>query len=82
MRPVSEHGSSSRKRKQLDAGDDEGAGDAQPSKFPGGGRKGVSSGLSTVVIRGSRSGSDGGEKSKWWQELGGGSGKSKGSMRL
>ena len=46
------------------------------SKFPGGGRKGVSSGLSTVIRR---NGGSGGEKTKWWKELGG---VSKGSMSL
>lgn len=35
-------------------------------EFPGGGRKGISSGLTTVVRRGSNSG---GEKVKWWKEL-------------
>ncbi|CDO76386.1 hypothetical protein BN946_scf184578.g3 [Trametes cinnabarina] len=59
--------------------------------FPGGGRRGVSSGLSTVMKKfggsGSRSAEDGGKpkrktktKEKWWQELGGGG--SKGSVRL
>ncbi|EJF64761.1 ribonuclease H-like protein [Dichomitus squalens] len=56
--------------------------------FPGGGRKGVSSGLSTVVKR--AGGSAGGRtrvktktKEKWWKDLGGGtSGDSKGSVRL
>lgn len=51
---------------------------AEPNEFSGGGRKGVSSGLSTVV---KRSGPRGGEKTKWWKQLGGG-GTSKGSMRL
>ncbi|KAJ6479439.1 ribonuclease H-like domain-containing protein [Mycena vitilis] len=58
--------------------------------YPGGGRKGVSSGLSTVVrrkggaaastsTRASGGGGGGGEKTAWWKELGGGK---KGSMRL
>ncbi|KAJ6581320.1 ribonuclease H-like domain-containing protein [Mycena capillaripes] len=49
------------------------------NSFPGGGRKGVSSGLSTVVRR-SNGASAGGEKTQtaWWKELGG----SKGSMRV
>ncbi|KAF8058643.1 ribonuclease H-like domain-containing protein [Lyophyllum atratum] len=46
---------------------------AAPS-IPGGGRKGVSSGLTTVVRHGAS-----GEKTKWWKELAGGM---KGSMRL
>ncbi|OSD02939.1 ribonuclease H-like protein [Trametes coccinea BRFM310] len=63
--------------------------------FPGGGRRGVSSGLSTVIKRaggaGSRSASAADKtkpktktKEKWWKDLGGGgsSGGSKGSMRL
>ena len=58
--------------------------------FPGGGRRGVSSGLSTVVRRVGASGKgDDGQarpkgksktKEKWWKELGGGG--SKGSLRL
>ena len=58
--------------------------------FPGGGRRGVSSGLSTVVKRVGASGKgDDGQarskgksktKEKWWKELGGGG--SKGSLRL
>lgn len=83
-RPVIDHGSTSKKRKWATAnvaneGSDELEHD-RSSKFPGGGRKGVSSGLSTVVMRGG--GSAAGEKSKWWRELGGGSAKSKGSMRI
>ena len=56
--------------------------------FPGGGRKGVSSGLSTIIKRagGSTSGrtkTKARPKEKWWKELGGGaSGGSKGSVRL
>jgi RNA exonuclease 4 len=52
--------------------------------FPGGGRKGVSSGLGVVVRRGSGSGSaprggkgGGGGGGEWWKELG-----AKGSMRV
>lgn len=66
-------------------------------EFPGGGRKGVSSGLSTVVRRsvaGSRTVADGkggragGEasptKSEWWKQLPGGApaGGSKGAIRV
>ncbi|KAF7326910.1 RNA exonuclease 4 [Mycena venus] len=56
--------------------------------FPGGGRKGVSSGLSTVVRRGSAKsgggsgGGGGGDKTAWWKELGSGSTGSKGSMAV
>ncbi|KAH9889536.1 ribonuclease H-like domain-containing protein [Cubamyces lactineus] len=59
--------------------------------FPGGGRRGVSSGLSTVIRRmgtvGEKAKSKAKSKSKdkWWKELGGGSSSSsgaKGSMRL
>ncbi|KAF7317863.1 Exonuclease domain-containing protein [Mycena kentingensis (nom. inval.)] len=55
--------------------------------FPGGGRKGVSSGLSVVVKRGEkerekdRGKRKSGGGNEWWKELGGSSG-SKGSMRL
>ncbi|KAF7984817.1 hypothetical protein HWV62_11840 [Athelia sp. TMB] len=56
-------------------------GDSQSQKFPGGGRKGVSSGLGAIVQH--RDGSKGGEKKKWWTELGGGGGGGKkGSIRL
>jgi RNA exonuclease 4 len=93
MRPLSEHGSVSKKRKRPSrtAGDDGGDGDneegqgqgpEQSNTFPGGGRKGVSSGLSIVTRRSSGSRSGGDEKSKWWKELGGRSNKSKGSIRL
>ncbi|KAI0645313.1 hypothetical protein C8Q79DRAFT_1011398 [Trametes meyenii] len=56
--------------------------------FPGGGRRGVSSGLSTVVKRGpggnvKNGGRGGGVKAKtqekWWKDLGGGA---KGSVRM
>ncbi|KAJ7165761.1 ribonuclease H-like domain-containing protein [Mycena filopes] len=62
----------------------------QSKTFPGGGRKGVSSGLSTVVKRTAHSGrgrggdkrsiggGGGGGGGDWWKELGG----AKGSMRL
>ena len=90
IRPVGEHsgsssGSSWRKRRHVDddvkGGDGSGSGDVRSGSQlvgGGGGRKGVSSGLSTVVRRGR----GGVETSKWWKELGGRSGKSKGSMRL
>lgn len=73
IRPLNEH---MKKRKRSTDEEDE----VQPSKpiLPGGGRKGVSSGLSTIVVRGGGSESVG-EKAKWWKELGG---KSKGIMRL
>lgn len=57
----------------------------RPKGFPGGGRKGVSSGLSTVIKRNGLSGSSGASSSKksaWWKELGNGPGGSKGSMRM
>ncbi|KAM5537172.1 hypothetical protein V8D89_009105 [Ganoderma adspersum] len=57
--------------------------------FPGGGRRGVSSGLSTVVKRGSVSASSKTKtktktKEKWWKDLGGGGGSSgsKGGFRM
>ncbi|RDB20645.1 RNA exonuclease 4 [Hypsizygus marmoreus] len=53
------------------------------TQYPGGGRKGVSSGLTTVVRRGANANNDtsGGEKTKtkWWKEL---VASSKGSMRV
>ena len=91
MRPLNEHGPTSKKRKRPSraGGDDdadedgeEGHGHGHLAKFPGDGRKGISSGLSTIVTRGGRSGSGGSEKTKWWKELGGGSAKSKGSIKL
>lgn len=78
-----------------DSEEDNGA--QEKEKFPGGGRKGVSSGLSVVVRRGKGtavpithgrkgeggSASSGREKAKWWKELGGGKGGgSKGVMKL
>ena len=68
-----------------------------PTEFPGGGRKGVSSGLSTVVRRGvagSRTAVDGkgggagsaasSLKNEWWKQLPGGApaGGSKGVIRI
>ncbi|KAJ7511434.1 ribonuclease H-like domain-containing protein [Mycena galericulata] len=65
-------------------------GQVKAKEYPGGGRKGVSSGLSTVVRRGTSGkqvggggggrdrGGGGGEKTQWWKELGG----AKGSMRV
>ena len=55
---------------------------SMPVAFPGGGRKGVSSGLATVVRRrgGSTRGSvPGPEKKKWWKEL---VGDAKGSIKV
>ncbi|KAJ3984778.1 ribonuclease H-like domain-containing protein [Lentinula detonsa] len=55
----------------------------QPGVYPGGGRKGVSSGLSTIARRGGRGSERGGQKTQWWKELGSsGSSGSKGSLRL
>ncbi|KAF5374606.1 hypothetical protein D9615_008997 [Tricholomella constricta] len=73
-----------KKRKRADKSLDDSTGEAGESAeakaevastFPGGGRKGVSSGVTTVVRRGS----SGGEKPKWWKEL---AGASKGTMRV
>ncbi|KAG6853102.1 hypothetical protein C0991_006905, partial [Blastosporella zonata] len=70
-----------KKRKQMEADADEkeeeDADEETKSAFPGGGRKGVSSGLSTIVRRGSGAAASGGEKTKWWKEI-----SSKGSMRI
>ncbi|EEB94023.1 hypothetical protein MPER_07242, partial [Moniliophthora perniciosa FA553] len=55
--------------------------------FPGGGRNGVSSGLSTIVhqgrrvTRGAKSASSS-KSGQWWKELGGSSSGSKGSLKL
>ncbi|KJA20623.1 hypothetical protein HYPSUDRAFT_42931 [Hypholoma sublateritium FD-334 SS-4] len=74
-----------------------GKGKDAPTEYPGGGRKGVSSGLSTVVRRGvagsrtaveGKGGSAGGAtssaKNEWWKQLPGGApvGGSKGSIRI
>lgn len=58
--------------------------ETEKSKYPGGGRKGVSSGLSTVVRHGRSNESAGGgvEKTKWWKELATTSKSSKGSIRV
>ncbi|KAJ4471493.1 ribonuclease H-like domain-containing protein [Lentinula aciculospora] len=54
-----------------------------PEVFPGGGRKGVSSGLSTVVRNGGSRSDNGRQKTQWWKELGNsGSNGSKGFLRL
>lgn len=82
IRPSGEHGHP-RKRKHS-AVEDEDVEDENKDKkpsFPGGGRKGVSSGMSTVVRRSGGSVA-GGEKKPWWKELGGGSAGSKGSIRI
>jgi RNA exonuclease 4 len=76
-----------RKRKEKDEGDEEDYNDTKPgsskqTEFPGGGRKGVSSGLSTVIKRhgpGGNNSASGTEKKKWWKELAGGS---KASMKV
>jgi RNA exonuclease 4 len=64
-----------------EAGDDNGANVVEKNRPPRGGRKGVSSGLTTIIRRGAhgKTGTSG-EKTKWWKELAGGS--SKGSLRL
>lgn len=63
-----------------EAGDDDGEDMKAKKQFPGGGRKGVSSGLTTVIRRGGNGkGGTTGEKTKWWKEL---AGSSKGSLRL
>ncbi|KAH7335011.1 hypothetical protein B0J17DRAFT_97099 [Rhizoctonia solani] len=53
-------------------------------EFPGGGRRGVSSGLGTIVksraVKSGKESSADQARSKWWQTLGGG--KSKGKMTL
>ncbi|KAG6831363.1 hypothetical protein H0H87_005374 [Tephrocybe sp. NHM501043] len=49
------------------------------SQFPGGGRKGVSSGLTTIVRHGAGAATGEKEKKKWWKEV---LSSSKGSMRL
>ncbi|KAJ7065247.1 ribonuclease H-like domain-containing protein [Mycena amicta] len=80
----------SKKQKQGEAEDVEDEEPApvetQDKQFPGGGRKGVSSGLAVVVRRGGEKEKDKGKRkggstsgSQWWKELGGGS---KGSMRV
>lgn len=69
---------------------DEDEGIKEKEKYPGGGRKGMSSGLSVIVKRGKHAaiavgrgskgvggkggGDGGGEKVKWWKELGSGGG--------
>ncbi|KZP28369.1 ribonuclease H-like protein [Athelia psychrophila] len=72
---------------------DESPNEAPAEEFPGGGRKGVSSGLGAIVRhkggkgKGAAAGGGGGEKKKWWTELSGGTGAGggggkKGSIRL
>ncbi|KAK0462857.1 ribonuclease H-like domain-containing protein [Desarmillaria tabescens] len=65
-----------KKRKRQDANNEE----VQVDAFPGGGRKGVSSGLATVVRRKDEGG--GSKKTQWWKELGAGASGSKGSMKV
>jgi RNA exonuclease 4 len=77
------------KRKKLKNNEVKGPDDGDKSEdkvtheFPGGGRKGVSSGLTTVLRRGvnvrNREASDGEKKTKWWKELARGS---KDTLRL
>lgn len=68
------------KRSEAHIGDDNEGEEEVKDKFPGDGRKGVSSGLTTVIRRGINfrnqargSGSSGEKKTKWWKELAGGS---------
>ncbi|KAJ8483429.1 hypothetical protein ONZ51_g4728 [Trametes cubensis] len=78
-----------RKSKTKDKASPSEDGDAKKS-FPGGGRRGVSSGLSTVIKRmgnvgeKAKSKTKSKSKDKWWKELGGNNSSSgaKGSMRL
>lgn len=66
-----------RKREKADAEGDE----TEHGEFLGGGRKGVSSGLSTVVKRPKNSSKEPFKpKTKWWTELGNGG--SKGSVKI
>ena len=66
-------------------GDEDSEGEGVKSEFPGGGRKGVSSGLTTVVRRGANArthaidGRGAQKKTKWWKEL---ATTSKGTLRL
>lgn len=79
--PITERTSGKRKRERRDAVDAEDEEDGQEEEqegYPGGGRKGVSSGLSTVVKK--TGGSNKAKaKTSWWTELGNGS---KGSVKL
>lgn len=70
----------SAKRKRKDTDDEDESPKAET--FPGGGRKGVSSGLS-VVVRGSKGtkGSQAQKKGEWWKDLPQGGGK-KGSITM
>lgn len=76
--PISERTSGKRKREKRDADDVDDEEGEQEADFPGGGRKGVSSGLSTIVKK--KGGSNKSKaKTSWWTELGNGS---KGSIKL
>ena len=75
-----------RKRQRAEKDDDEDTSKAHQksmlAEFPGGGRKGVSSGLATVVRRrgsNTRGSVPGPEKKKWWKEL---AGDAKGSIKV
>lgn len=79
-KPPVAHGSARKKRKVTEGEDedlhtDESTRIRAQAEFPSGGRKGVSSGLSTVVNR-----RDSSAKKKWWTELG--DSPSRGSIRL
>lgn len=89
---------STSKKRSRQSGDDDSDVDSDTNtkkkeKFPGGGRKGVSSGLSVVVkrgkgvtVKGGKGGGGGGdtgaEKTQWWKKLGSGSAGSKGAFRV
>jgi len=74
-----------KKRAMAEKGDEDSSNGHQesiPAEFPGGGRKGVSSGLATVVRRrgsNTRGSVPGQEKKKWWKEL---VGDAKGSIKV
>jgi RNA exonuclease 4 len=87
---LAKHGESGKKRKRHKNSelkgseahsDEDSEGEEVKVKYPGGGRKGVSSGLTTVVRRGANSrnrevqgsGNTGEKKNKWWKDLASGS---------
>ncbi|CAL1711276.1 unnamed protein product [Somion occarium] len=96
--PLSSTISSGKKRKRTPSSDHESGSEDEDrpasktsshntKQFPGGGRKGVSSGLSTVTRHTGKSSIGHGSsnletKNAWWKELGNGSSGSKGSLRM